>query len=626
MGKHTDWMDHAFMKTLLSIILTFLTVTLWAASNPILPNPFTTNSQASADSHVTNGLPVIASTFTGNGGPLTNLSGSNIQIKTRDYVSPLDFGAIGDGITDDTAAFKAAAAYINSSLSTKKRLNLLNISYFITNGFSLSVPHVEVCNGSITIASNATGAIITFSNNCSIGYSINNGCSAHDLRLGRFGDWSTKPDPTLVGIAIGTTNATTYSEDFLAYNVQVTNCAIGIDFYDWPQTHIMHCPVGSNWRYGISSGAFATTAGDGGDESIIDDCDLTSGQYAPPGAASYISTNLIAVFLNGLCIHLRINNVNAGQSQQAIHSTPLNGGTVIIDGGEYEGFRTLNTNQTVFEFWNSVVHFCNTVGIGENGAPFGQSNYLAQIGMYTTNGIPLNLARSSFDVAFGATNLLDVWSSSEVFGQEIGGYSVPLVSPQPQKWSMRYHTTFRDPGNVFVPAGLGTLGTLGLGEYGTNLALLSPDNGTLLIGNSGGSAMVFTSIGNLIGVNGNAQFNAGLTFGTQNGYEWADRGGGQGYLGIYAQNSHRIKLSSTNESNPDLDFSNGVIFAHAPAVFTNSVSAGLFNGNGSGLTNLNAASLTGATNSTIPANTNTIRAWVNFTNVTGGVFKMPLYQ
>lgn len=36
--------------------------------------------------------------------------------------------------------------------------------------------------------------------------------------------------------------------------------------------------------------------------------------------------------------------------------------------------------------------------------------------------------------------------------------------------------------------------------------------------------------------------------------------------------------------------------------------------------------ITGVTNDTPPANTSLVRAWVNFTNATGGLFKMPLYQ
>jgi hypothetical protein len=53
---------------------------------------------------------------------------------------------------------------------------------------------------------------------------------------------------------------------------------------------------------------------------------------------------------------------------------------------------------------------------------------------------------------------------------------------------------------------------------------------------------------------------------------------------------------------------------------------GSFHGNGAGLTNVTALYYTGITNSIPPANTTIVRAWVNFTNAAGGVFKMPLYQ
>ena len=48
-----------------------------------------------------------------------------------------------------------------------------------------------------------------------------------------------------------------------------------------------------------------------------------------------------------------------------------------------------------------------------------------------------------------------------------------------------------------------------------------------------------------------------------------------------------------------------------------------FVGDGSGLTNLSFA---GYTNAVPPTNTTVVKAWLNFTNATGGVFKMPLYQ
>jgi hypothetical protein len=50
---------------------------------------------------------------------------------------------------------------------------------------------------------------------------------------------------------------------------------------------------------------------------------------------------------------------------------------------------------------------------------------------------------------------------------------------------------------------------------------------------------------------------------------------------------------------------------------------GTYYGNDSGLTNV---VISGPTNATPPADTTTIKAWANFTNSSGGVFKIPLYQ
>jgi hypothetical protein len=54
----------------------------------------------------------------------------------------------------------------------------------------------------------------------------------------------------------------------------------------------------------------------------------------------------------------------------------------------------------------------------------------------------------------------------------------------------------------------------------------------------------------------------------------------------------------------------------------NVASGGTFSGNGAGLTNL---VLTGPTN-TAPVDTATVKAWANFTNSAGDLFKYPLYQ
>jgi len=67
------------------------------------------------------------------------------------------------------------------------------------------------------------------------------------------------------------------------------------------------------------------------------------------------------------------------------------------------------------------------------------------------------------------------------------------------------------------------------------------------------------------------------------------------------------------------------IVGSVPVNLTNlaNIFVGTFIGNGAGLTNI---IFCGPTNATPPADPVTIKAWANFTNASGGVFKLPLYQ
>ena len=73
----------------------------------------------------------------------------------------------------------------------------------------------------------------------------------------------------------------------------------------------------------------------------------------------------------------------------------------------------------------------------------------------------------------------------------------------------------------------------------------------------------------------------------------------------------------------DISFLGSYEIDGASSVNASFFNGGTFTGNGAGLTNI---VLCGPTNATPPANTSTIRAWANFTNASGGVFKLPLYQ
>ena len=68
-------------------------------------------------------------------GNLTNAVGRTVHQKFQEYVSVKDFGAVGDGTTDDTAAFQSA---FNSCASTGSALRIPAGSYILSNLISAS--------------------------------------------------------------------------------------------------------------------------------------------------------------------------------------------------------------------------------------------------------------------------------------------------------------------------------------------------------------------------------------------------------------------------------------------------------------------------------------------------------
>lgn len=77
------------------------------------------------------------------------------QDKMRDVVSVKDFGAIGDGVADDTASFRSAAAYIDAS--PKTTLKIPKGTYIISDTIT-SKPFLMVGEGTPSIsAKNMTG-------------------------------------------------------------------------------------------------------------------------------------------------------------------------------------------------------------------------------------------------------------------------------------------------------------------------------------------------------------------------------------------------------------------------------------------------------------------------------------
>lgn len=102
----------------------------------------------------------------------TGASSRTVQSKLRDVVSVKDFGAAGDGVADDTAAFNLAIAWANAK-GGNDRANIIGSTIFIPEGryritaalnpvTVSSVYFVGASKGSAVILSTSIGSIFTF--------------------------------------------------------------------------------------------------------------------------------------------------------------------------------------------------------------------------------------------------------------------------------------------------------------------------------------------------------------------------------------------------------------------------------------------------------------------------------
>jgi hypothetical protein len=183
----------------------------------------------------------------------TGAQQTNVQAKLREAVSVKDFGAVGDGIADDTTAIQNAFAVSGNVFIPSGMTCLINKMVIATNDL-----HIEIAKDSSLVLSNSvfTGSGIEFSG-------------------------------TNVSIRGGTITAETggYFAAYLVYatgdNFLIEDCSVG-----YPVKPVYVAPDGTNIPYGVASlrcnGAF----------SQVRRCEL----YNCPGSGLQIAGNKSAVF------------------------------------------------------------------------------------------------------------------------------------------------------------------------------------------------------------------------------------------------------------------------------------------------------------------------------------------
>jgi len=175
------------------------------------------------------------------------------QARFRDTVSVKDFGATGDGTTDDTATMQAA---INYAVANGRDLFIPDGTYIVNqlvyNSASYAnMPSIYGAGRNQTIIKKKSGSTV-----------------GAMLTIGSFGATNFMANVTIEGITFDGLNSSTSTYGVLCYNFVrsrmvnciVKNCDFGVYFQGGIASWLVDCVIVSN-RQGFTADSFASAAG-----------------------------------------------------------------------------------------------------------------------------------------------------------------------------------------------------------------------------------------------------------------------------------------------------------------------------------------------------------------------------
>lgn len=515
-----------------------------------------------------------ADAIAGDGSSLTNMG----------YFTPAQFGAVSDGVTDDTMAISNLFYAVNQhgpgiTVDFQWRTNVISATMP-----TITVGRVELKNFNLYYTSTN-------------GWPIGHGCGylgsefwVHDGSIIRIG--TNRPNTNSFAINLRADQGTSYYSDTKVERVEINNFWDAVMGGPTSGAHFTLMRIYGAWNSDFHYPANVDTP-DMIEISMID-CDQANNQrYA---LNQFQSTNMVALRFEVQCHGLFVHDSNIGGSCKQVFSNL--GGTPNADvmrinwvNNNSGSFRNADTNIVWFELWNGEL---TMLGSQMGGESYG-SNALAQVGLYGTNGGHLNLAADYIRSPNIAS--VDIWSSE---GRPYGTTDFPQICGN-GNITIRHHVTYKDTGTLWTfPYQFGTFGSGWTG--GTNYTYAYPYGAGNInlwqwatLANQGNTlkmaANAYADFSQASGVYlpGPAlSIGAGASeYGGGNPWDW------------YAKYSGRWRIYSGSggvlTSFADFEVSNSVVFVRTNLVVTGTATAGAFIGNGAGLTNVTPVAATNRT-------------------------------
>jgi hypothetical protein len=259
---------------------------------------------------------------------------TNVQAKLQQTVSVKDFGAVGDGVTNDTTAIQNA---INAAATTSGIVTFPTGTYIVTSPLSLVGKYVSIIGAGMTnTIIKASGTITSIFDIYESSDVINSPFVIQDLQINgnstttnginvRYRHNSVVRNVYIINCTYGMQEKDTWNN--FRENVRISNCTIG--FYLVGSNHNSHwncCSANGCTNSGIYV-ASSGTAADGNYSLLFSSCDVEYG------------TGAGVVFLGSSAI---FQSCYLGENISGAVFT-MNGGNVLIQGGLFVYGYTSNT-------------------------------------------------------------------------------------------------------------------------------------------------------------------------------------------------------------------------------------------------------------------------------------------